>query len=267
MEKKVLTHSPINNIKIFKTMKKLFFLIVVVAVASSCKKDKTATDLTPSFNKNLIAVTTPGQSEWTMFYANDHKLVSFSNNEMNVSYKPGIPFSAKKTAGGSVHEYKNAVQDAQGRITKLDCFVSGLLTSKQEFKYNAEGYLLEQINTAVNSNVSEKYIYEYQNGNLLAVSAYKAGTKTGSFVFEYDTNLNNPIQIDLFNFKGMQFITDTQFGKQSKNLVKNAKLLTGVGQTFVSIDLSYTSDADGYIKTITHSSGIQSPMVYTCTFQ
>lgn len=248
-------------------MKQLSILMLILSVLAGCKKDNTTTVVTPSFNKNLITVTTPGQSEWTMFYANDHKLVSFSNNEMNVSYKPGVPFSAKKTAGGFVHEYKNAVQDAQGRVTKLDRFVSGLLASKQEFKYNAEGYLSEQINTTVNSNASEKYIYEYQNGNLLAVSAYKAGTKMGSFVFEYDANLNNPIQIDLFDFKRIQFVTDWQFGKQSKNLVKNAKLLTGDGQTFASIDLSYTTDADGYIKTITHSSGFQSPIVYTCSFQ
>ena len=248
-------------------MKKVLFIVAIAAFASSCKKDKTTADVTPSFNKNLIAVTTPGQSEWAMFYSNDHKLVSFSNNEMNVSYKPGVPFSAKKTAGGFVYEFKNAVQDAQGRVTKLDRFVSGLLTSKQEFKYNAEGSLSEKIITAVNSNASVKYVDEYEAGNLVSISAYKGGTKMASFVFEYYTNLNNPIQIDLFDFKGMHFVTDAQFGKQSKNLVKNEKLLTADGQALVSFDLSYTTDADGYIKTITQSMAGQLPMVYTCIFQ
>lgn len=248
-------------------MKKIFLVLLVAAFASSCKKDKTTTDATPSFSKNLIAVTTPGQSEWTMFYANDHKLVSFSNNEMNVSYKPGVPFSAKRTASGFVHEYKNAVQDAQGRVTKLDHFVSGLLTSKQEFKYNAEGYLSEQINTAVNSNAFVKYIYEYQAGNLVSMSVYEGGSKTASLMFEYFTNQLNPIQIDLFDFKAIEFVTDVHFGKQSKNLVKTGKLLSGSGQLYYEMNMSYTTDADGYIKTMTHTFTGQAPKTYTCSFQ
>jgi hypothetical protein len=248
-------------------MKKVFFIVAITAFASSCKKDKTTAEGTTSFEKNLVTVTIPGQSEWNMFYANDHKLLSFSNNEMTVSYKPGVPFSAKKTAAGIVHEYQNAVQDVQGRILKLDRYNSGALIAKQEFKYNAEGYLLEHTMKANSLNYFVKYVYEYQAGNLTTVSAYEGAVKTGTFLFEYYTNQYNPIQIDLFDFKGIQFITDTQFGKQSKNLVKSAKLLTGDGQTFASIDLNYTTDTDGYIKTITQSSGFQSPMVYTCTFQ
>lgn len=249
-------------------MKKLFYLFAISAFAISCKKDNNAPAETASlFKKNLITVTTPGQSEWTMFYANDRKLLSFSNNEMSVTYKPGIPFSAKKTAFGSVSEYKNAVQDAQGRVTKLDRFVAGLLTSKQEFKYNAEGYLTEQIITATSPNAFAKYVYEYQNGNLTTASVYEGGIKAGTFSFDYYTNLSNPIQIDLFDFKRIQFVTDSHFGKQSKNLVKTAKLLTGSGQLFAEVNFSYTTDADGYIKTIQYSSVGQSPTVFTCTFQ
>jgi hypothetical protein len=248
-------------------MKKLFFLIAIVAAASSCKKDKTTADSTPAFKKNLVSVETPGQSEWTMFYANDHKLLSFTDNNMSVTYKPGIPFYARKTVSGNLHEYKNAVQDAQGRVIRLERYVSGLLTSKQEFKYNVEGYLSEQTITASNSNAFAKYVYEYQAGNLMLVSAYEGGTKTTSFAFEYYTNLHNPLQIDLLDFKRILFVTDAQFGKQSKNLVKNAKLLDGSGQLFAAIDISYTTDADGYIKTMTHSLTGQSATVYTCTFQ
>ena len=247
-------------------MKKVFF-IVAVAALTSCKKDNTTTDVTPSFSKNLIAVTTPGQSEWAMFYSNDHKLLSFSNNEMNVSYKPGVPFSAKKTASGFVHEYKNAIQDAQGRVIKLDRYNSGALVAKQEFKYNADGYLSEQIITAVNSNPFAKYIYEYQSGNLVSMSAYEGGSKTASVMFEYFTNQLNPIQIDLFDFKAIEFVTDVHFGKQSKNLVKTAKLLTGSGQLYYEINMSYTTDADGYIKTMTHTITGQAPKTYTCSFQ
>ena len=248
-------------------MKRAFIIVAIAAFASSCKKDKTTTDGTPSFSKNLITVTAPGQSEWTMFYANDQKLLSFSNNEMKVAYKPGVPFSAKKTASGFVHEYQNAVQDAQGRILKLDRYNSGALIAKQEFKYNAEGYMLEQTIKANNSNYFVKYVYEYQSGNLTTMSAYEGGQKTGTFVFEYYSNMNNPIQIDLFDFKGIQFVTDTQFGKQSKNLLKNAKLLAANGQIFGSFDFSYTTDADGYVKTISQSMTGQPTMVYTCNFQ
>lgn len=249
-------------------MKKLFYLIAISVFAISCKKDKNApADTASFFKKNLIAVASPGQSEWTMFYANDRKLLSFKNNEMSVTYKPGIPFSAKKTALGSVSEYKNAVQDAQGRVTKLDRFVSGLLTSKQEFKYNAEGYLTEQTNAGTSQNSFSKYVYEYQNGNLITVSIYEGGAKVATFAFDYYTNLINPIQIDLFDFKGIQFITDSQFGKQSKNLLKTAKLLAGSGQLFAEINLSYTTDADGYIKTMTHAFAGQAPNLYTFSFQ
>jgi hypothetical protein len=248
-------------------MKKVLFFVALAAFASSCKKDKTTADVTTSFKKNLVAVETPGQSEWTMFYANDHKLLSFANNDMSVIYKPGIPFSARKTMSGNLHEYKNAVQDAQGRVVKLDRYVSGLLTSKQEFKYNADGYLSEQIITAVNSNTFAKYIYEYQAGNLVSMSAYEGGSKTASVMFEYFTNQLNPIRIDLFDFKSIEFVTDAQFGKQSKNLVKTGKLLTGSGQLYYEINMSYMTDADGYIKTMTHTFTGQAPKTYTCSFQ
>lgn len=248
-------------------MKKVFLVVVIAALASSCKKDKAAADTMPLFKKNLIAVSAPGQSEWNIFYSNDRKLLSFSNNEMNVTYKPGVPFTAKKTQSGFVHEYKNAVQDALGRVTKIDRFVAGQLISKQEFKYNAEGYLIEQTVTAASPNSFAKYVYEYQNGNLTTVTVYEGGAKTGSFIFDYYTNLINPLQIDLFDFKGVQLVTDVQFGKQSKNLVKTAKMVTGSGQLFAEINLSYTTDADGYITTITHSMVGQAPRIYTCSFQ
>ncbi|NCU05512.1 MAG: hypothetical protein GXC73_16190, partial [Chitinophagaceae bacterium] len=105
-------------------MKHLFFAAFIILLAS-CKKDKSPAESTPAFNKNLISVTAPGQTDWAMFYANGHKLLSFKDNNMSVSYKPGVPFSAKKTISGNVHEYKNAVQDAQGRVVKLERFVSG----------------------------------------------------------------------------------------------------------------------------------------------
>lgn len=248
-------------------MKKVLFSLAVIALVSSCKKDRESAGTQPAFKKNLVTVKAAGQTEWSMLYSNDQKLFSFSNNSMTVSYKPGVPFSAKKTASGEVHEYKNAVQDAQGRVIRLDRYVGGLLASKQEFSYNAEGHLSQQIITATNPNHFVKYVYEYQAGNLTTISVYEGGIKTASFVFEYYTSQYNPLQIDLFDFKGIQFVTDTQFGKQSKNLAKNAKLIAADGQVFASIDMSYTSDPDGYIKTITQSLSGQSATVYTCIFQ
>jgi hypothetical protein len=85
------------------------------------------------------------------------------------------------------------------------------------------------------------------------MSAYEGGSKTASVMFEYFTNQLNPIQIDLFDFKAIEFVTDVHFGKQSKSLVKTGKLLTGSGQLFYEINMSYTTDADGYIKTMTHT--------------
>jgi hypothetical protein len=248
-------------------MKHLFFIIALTALLASCKKDKTSAESTSPFKKNLVTVTVPGQSDWNMLYANDQKLLSFSNNEMKVAYKPGVPFSAKKTQSGFVHEYQNAVQDAQGRIIKLDRYSSGALIAKQEFKYNAEGYLIEHTMASNSSNHFVKYVYEYLAGNLTTVSAYEGGFKTALLVFQYDTNMGNPIKIDLFDFKEIQFVTDSQFGKQSKNLVKNAKLIAGNGQTIGSFDFSYTTDADGYIKTITQSIVGHQSIVYTCSFQ
>ena len=78
-------------------MKHLLFISFIIMFVS-CKKDKAPAELTPAFNKNLISVSAPGQTEWTMFYTNDRKLLSFSNNEMKVTYKPGVPFSAKKNS-------------------------------------------------------------------------------------------------------------------------------------------------------------------------
>ncbi|NCU06211.1 MAG: hypothetical protein GXC73_19815, partial [Chitinophagaceae bacterium] len=81
------------------------------------------------------------------------------------------------------------------------------------------------------------------------------------------TNLLNPLHIDLFDFRVVGFVTDEQFGKQSKNLVKSAKMKTPAGQVFIAVDLAYTTDVDGYMKTITLNATGQPVTTYTCTFQ
>jgi hypothetical protein len=249
-------------------MKKLFYLFAIGAFAISCKKDKTGNETAVSFNKNLISIATPGQGEWNMFYANNHKLLSFSAGGRSISYKPGVPFSAKKTETGFANvEYKNSVQDANGRVIKLDYYNGAVMYGKYEFTYNEQGYLVKAVRTNANPNKVTQYVYAYTGGNLISITASNNGVVEGSFVFDYYTNLINPLHIDLFEFKGIGMVTDDHFGKQSKNLVKQAKIMSKEGQPLLSTDISYTVDAGGYLKTITVTALGQAPTLYSCNFQ
>lgn len=248
-------------------MKHLFFASFIILLAS-CKKDKAPSELTPAFNKNLISVTSVGQNEWNLFYSSNHKLLSFSSGTRTISYKPGVPFSAKEVEAGLPNvEYKNSVQDANGRVVKLDYYNGATLLGKFEFTYNEQGYLLTAVRTTANPLKVSVFSYVYNEGNLISITASNNGIVEGSYVFDYYTNLINPLHIDLFEFKNIGIITDDHFGKQSKNLMKRVKLLTKDGQVFLSSDLSYTLDASGYIKTISVAVLGQAPTVYTCNFQ
>ncbi|QNA45267.1 hypothetical protein [Lacibacter sediminis] len=249
-------------------MKKIFFIVAIVAFASSCKKDKTAPEAAVLFNKNLVSMTSPGQGEWNMFYTNNHRLLSFSAGTRTINYKPGVPFSAKKTEAGLANvEYKNSVQDANGRVIKLDYYNGAVLSGKYEFTYDEQGYLVKAVKTAANPYKVAAYVYAYNGGNLVSITASNNGVVEGSFVFDYYPDLINPLHIDLFEFKSIDIVTDDHFGRQSKNLVKQVKLLSKDGQTFFSTDLSYTLDEAGYLKTITATAVGQAPTVYSCNFQ
>lgn len=249
-------------------MKRLLLFTAIVAFISSCKKEKTVTETTTYFSKNLINVTSPGQGEWNMFYAKNHRLLSFSAGSRTINYKPGVPYSAKKMESGLENvEYKNSVQDANGRVIKIDYYNGVVLSGKLEFTYNEQGYLAKAVRTSANPYKVAQYDYAYSGGNLMSITASNNGIVEGSYVFEYYNNLINPLHIDLFEFKAIGIVTDDHFGRQSKNLVKQAKIMLKDGQIFSAIDLSYTLDEASYLKTITVSALGQAPTVYTCNFQ
>ncbi len=250
-------------------MKQFILLLAIAgAVFSSCKKAKIKEGETPVFKKNLVALKPEGESKWLFYYNDNQHLLSFTSISRTVSYKPGVPFSAKKIELGFPNEdFKNAVQDAAGRLVKLDAYSGAVLKGKFEFTYNAQGYLTTAVKTVANPYKVSSYSYEYSNGNLISVTASSNGIKEGSYEFSYFTDRYNPLNIDLFDFKTVGMITDGHFGKQSINLVKQARMLSKNGQAAFELNFSYQTNAEGYLTTITVSPLGSAPQQFLCTFE
>lgn len=250
-------------------MKHLVVLLAIsAAIFSSCKKNRLKENQPPVFNKNLVAFKPEGEGQWSFFYNSNHQLLSFTSISRTINYKPGTPFSAKKLEQGFANvEFKNAVQDATGRVTKLEAYSGVTLIGKFEFSYNAQGYLISAVKTMANPFSISSYSYEYSNGNLISVTASSNGIKEGSYVFTYFTDKYNPLHIDLFDFKTVGIITDEQFGKQPVNLVKQAKMLSKNGQLVFELNFDYQTNAEGYLSNITVTPLGSAPQLFTCTFE
>ena len=113
----------------------------------------------------------------------------------------------------------------------------------------------------------KEFIYTYESGNLVKIHEYEYAVLKSTLLLEYYNNLFNSVAIDLFDFKQIGFVTDAQFGKQSKDLVKSVKAVTQDEQTTMSFQYFYKADANGYVKSMEIETNHEALTEYKFIFQ
>ncbi len=135
----------------------------------------------------------------------------------------------KKSSWQSRIDY---ITDQNGRITVSECYdENDKLVSKNQFLYDAEGYLIKIIEDVITSK--SKYIneYAYKSGNLKEVKSYtSSGSLNSRYIYEYYPE--RPNNINLF----MQQISDDIFpngrlGKKNTNMVRQISNIGVAGDT------------------------------------
>lgn len=204
---------------------------------------------TGEIKQPATVVTENGESFHSLYDEHGQLLVHTAAGAVHY-YKPGSDHFLTRLLKESNEKisYKNAKRDAYNRIVKLEKFKQDVPESTIEFTYHVNGYLSKR-KVSVEGLVQE-FIYTYDKGNLVKIEEHVNNALTSTILFEYYNNRFNAIAIDVFDFKQIGFVTDAQFGGQSKNLVKSLKAFSADGQTSFSFQYFYSIDANGYVKSM-----------------
>jgi hypothetical protein len=136
-----------------------------------------------------------------------------------------------------------------------------------EFIYTQDGFLERQKVVVAGSGDIIEFIYYYTQGNLVKIQEQDDNELKATVLFEYDNDSHNSMDVDFFDFKQIGFVNDTHFGKQSKKLVKTAKVFDANSELFVQVDHFYEIDADGNTKSMEMRSGNSKLKKYNFIFQ
>lgn len=231
-------------------MKHLFILFVIAAIFSSCKKDKQADNKAgaPAFTKNLIEQNMTNGNSKNFSYNAANRIISYTTNSSATSYQQEAAFSMKQTYNsyGYIYELKNTVRNAMGKIVTADRYYNGVLQMKFSFTYNAEGFLVKMISQRTDIVSITELNYFYEAGNLAKITDHGNGKLRNTYLYEYDLSVLNPFKLDLFEFNLIGFLTDDQFGRLSKNLVKKETILDEHGNLYRETQFAFVMDAEGY---------------------
>lgn len=225
-------------------MKHLIIAVTAAVVLLSCKKDKQTT----AFNKKLTEMKLSNGGYYNFSYNNAGLITNASGKFTTTVYQQQKAFESKHTylSSGNVYDLKNTVRNASGKIIYAERFQNGILFSKVELNYSPDGYLTKATWSKDGAVSKTELFFFYENGNLVKVTNHSNGQLTNTYLYEYDLNTLNPLQLDWYEFNQIGHITDDQFGKFSKNLIKKYKVLDKNGNVFTETQFNFIRDAEGY---------------------
>lgn len=235
-------------------MKLLIVSLAAALLALNCKKSR----ITPAADIRTVAVKLPATiltdhgETFNLLYDEHAQLLVHTTGTAVYYYKPDsdhfLTELLKETNKKII--YKHAQRDAHNRIIQLEKFSTDVAEATMEFTYNSDGFLSKRKLNVERSGIVQEFIYTYDAGNLVKIEEYKNAVLKSTLLMEYDNNRFNSVAIDLFDVKQIGFISDAQFGKQSKNLVKSIKALISDEQQGIVFQYLYKTDANGYVKSI-----------------
>ncbi len=235
-------------------MKVLTLSIIASLLLLNCKKSMLIAETKPEtgFNKQPAMLAEDNGSGIHFLYDQDKRLLVYSAADVINYYKPGSDHfltQLHKESGEKIM-FRNAQTDEGGRITKLDKYVQGILESNIELAYNEGGQLTSKKLFPANSDIVQEYIYSYGSNNLMKIEEYENDVLRATILFDYYDSKLNSTDLDLFDHKQIGFVTDKQFGNQSKNLVKSLKAVSADGSIVFDLQHLYKADSNDYVHSL-----------------
>lgn len=209
-----------------------------------------------------------GKRHHLMYNDQDH-LLAYKAGDAVTYYKPGNSHFATQLSKGVGEKvtYQNAEQGIGGRVNHFEKYVNEQKAADVTLAYNENGYLINQKITSEQAGLVQEFIYTYTNGNLKSVKEYVNGKLQSTASLEYYDSFNNSLHIDLLDTKQIGLVNDGQFGKQSRNLLKTAKVFDADSDLLVQVDHFYDIDADGNARSMEMRSGNRKLNKYNFIFQ
>lgn len=252
-------------------MKVLALTIIASLLLLNCKKSMLVTETKPEmgFNKQPAMLAEDNGSGIHLLYDQEKRLLVYTTADVIHYYKPGSDHfltQLHKESGEKIM-FRHAQTDEAGRITKLDTYVKGVQTNNIEFTYSEDGYLISKKLFYNGSDIMQEYIYTYNNNNLTKIEEYKDSLFKSRVLFEYYDSRFNTSDLDLFDHKQVGFVTDKQFGHQSKNPVKSLKTVSAEGNTVIDLQYLYKTDNSDYVSSLEIKTNNTSLGKYNFIFQ
>jgi hypothetical protein len=252
-------------------MKVLITSIIAALLLLNCKKSILVAEPKPAmvFTKQPATLVEENGQGVHLLYDQDNRLLAYTSAEVTNYYKPGNDHfltQLYKESGEKII-FRHAQTDEQGRITKLEKQVKGVTESNIEFTYDNNGFLISKKVISIDSNTIGEYTYAYNDDNLTKIEEYENAVLKTTVLFDYYDSRVNSTHIDLFDHKQIGFVTDKQFGHESKNLVKSVKAVTPGAQTGIAFQYSYKTDANGYVRSMEIETNSETLKKYHFIFQ
>lgn len=236
-------------------MKLIILSLALTLLLLNCKKNQLITESKKAtvFNKHPTRVTTNNDENFNLLYDQHGRLLMHTAGNAVHYYKPGSDHFLTRSGklSNSKMIYRNSQRDASGRILKFDKYVEGKVESIIELMYNGEGYLERQIVMYPGVNDVKELLYYYADGNLVKIQEHINEELIATVLFMYDEGRVNSMGVDLLDLKQIGFVTDGQFGNQSKYLVKSVQAITRKEQTGLTFHYFYKTDVAGSVQLMT----------------
>jgi hypothetical protein len=254
-----------------ESMKLLIVSLAAALLLLNCKKSRItpAADIRTVAAKQPATIITDNGETFNLLYDEHGQLLVHTTESAVYYYKPGSEHFLTQILMESNEKiiYKHAQRDAQNRIIQLKKISADVPEAMMEFTYNSDGFLSKRKLSGEGSGLVQEFIYTYDAGNLVKIEEYEDAVLTSTLMLEYDNNRFNSVAIDLFDFKQIGFITDAQFGKQSKNLVKSIKTVIPDEQVGIAFQYIYKTDANGSVKSLEIETSNEALKKYNFIFQ
>ncbi|WP_293302615.1 DUF4595 domain-containing protein [Pedobacter sp. UBA4863] len=235
-------------------MNRTLIFLIAISVFASCKKSSNDNDVKNGTPKNCalseVIIGNNGNVKFTFDDKGNLTAVTYGNENITSSYIYTTSTITQNSSAGSHNDMRTYLLDAQGIIKSQ---------GERSFKYNSEGYLIEE------SYGKTIIKYSWSNGNLSKIERsdewgiynttnleYSSETRPSNFVDIFALALRTDVRVE-------DGILAKYFGKQSKNLISKIT----ESYSYYRGTYSYTKDNNGNIINMTKKDGDGRETVYT----
>ena len=111
--------------------------------------------------------------------------------------------------------------------------------SEYQFRYNAEGQLIETIQKVYETGFTYRQVMKYENGDLVEIIEYgHDGNPNAKYIYNYYLDKDNKLNINMHHVLD-DFLSNGRLGKGNQHLVKDLTNMSMEGDTLSHLRFSY----------------------------